>query len=105
MQIQETQNVTGKDRTLDGINDGLTPEGLSEPSLSKSKRPTATENQDPLFLFTCQVEWHYQRNLRAYQALVAGLDDSDKRIRAIAETMLHRSSPRPQKEGRSVCRK
>jgi hypothetical protein len=51
------------------------------------------------------VEWHHQRNLRAYQALVAGLDASDKRIRAIAETMLHRCSPRPQRDGRGVYRK
>jgi hypothetical protein len=69
------------------------------------KRFTTVGNQDPLFLFACHVEWHRQQDLRAYQALVAGLDDSDKRIRAIAEMMLHRCSPRPQKEGGGVYRK
>jgi hypothetical protein len=105
MRTQGKQNVTRKEGTLGGISDGLTRVDLLEPSLSESKRSTAAGDQDPLFLFACHVEWHQQRNLRAYQALLAGLDASDKRIRAIAETMLHRSSPRPQREGRGVYRK
>jgi hypothetical protein len=53
---------------------------------------------DPVFLFACQLEWRNRRNFGAYQALVAALDDSEKRIRAVAEMLLHRSSPRPQRE-------
>lgn len=105
MQTEGKQDATRKDGSLDGMSDALIREGLSEPSLSKSKRSIAAGDQDPLFLFACHLGWHRQRNLKAYQALVAGLDDSDKRIRAIAETMLHRCSPRPQGRGRGVYRK
>jgi hypothetical protein len=102
MQIQGKRDVTRKDENLGGISDGLTREGLSEPSLSKSKRSSTAGNQDSLFLFACHLEWHHQRNLRAYQALVAALDDSDKRIRVVAELLLQRGSPRPQGESRGV---
>lgn len=63
-----------------------------------SGQTTIAESHDPLFLFACQLEWRDRRNLGAYQALVAALDDSEKRIRAVAEMLLHRSSPRPQRE-------
>jgi hypothetical protein len=46
------------------------------------------------------MEWHRWRNLGAYQALVAASNDSDKKIRVIAEMMLHGYSPRPQRESR-----
>jgi hypothetical protein len=105
MQIHGNQDVTRKEGSWRGISDGLTHVDLLEPSLSESKRSTMAGDQDPLFLFACHLEWYHQRSLRAYQALLAGLDASDKRIRAIAETMLHRSSPRPQREGHGVYRK
>jgi len=100
MQTQGKQAVTRKVGGLGGISDRLARAGLSE--LSLTRRSSTTGNQDPLFLFACYVEWHRQRNLRAYEALVAGLDDSDKGIRAIAEMMLHRGSPRPPREGRGA---
>jgi hypothetical protein len=55
--------------------------------------------RDPLYLFACHVLWHRERNLKAYQELVAALDDCDPKIRAVAEDLLPRASPRP------VCRK
>jgi len=61
--------------------------------------------QDPLYLFACHLEWHHWRKLGAYHALVAALDDSDQRIRVIAEMFLHRSSPRPQRRSRGVYSK
>ena len=103
MQTQGMQEVTREHGRSAGTSDRLASTGFPEPPLSK--RSATAGNQDPLFLFACHVEWHHQRNLRAYQSLVAGLDASDKRIRAIAETMLHRCSPRPQREGRGVYRK
>jgi hypothetical protein len=103
MQTQGKQEVTRKNGSSTGTSDRLARTEFPEPWISK--RSVTAGNQDPLFLFACHVEWHHQRNLRAYQALVAGLDDCDKRIRAIAETMLHRGSPRPQREGRSAYRK
>jgi hypothetical protein len=76
---------------------------LSEHSLLQPS--TIAGTKDPLYLFACHLEWHRRRNLGAYQALVAALDDSEKRIRKIAEMLLHRSSPRPQRESRSVLSK
>jgi hypothetical protein len=59
-------------------------------------------NPDALYLFACHLEWHHRRSLGAYQALVAALDDSENGIREIAELLLHRISPRPQREKRGV---
>jgi hypothetical protein len=56
--------------------------------------------RDPLYLFACYLEWRDKHNVEAYQDLVAALDDTDKRIRAVAETLLHRPSPRPQRGGK-----
>jgi len=72
---------------------------LSERSLLEPS--TIAGIHDPLYLFACQLDWQHRRNLAAYQGLSA-LDDSDQRIRATAEMMLHRSSPRPQRESRGV---
>jgi hypothetical protein len=100
MQTQGKQALTRKVGLLGGSSDRLARKGLSEPSLTR--RSSTTGNLDPLFLFACHVKWSRQRNLRAYEALVAGLDDSDRGIRAIAEMMLHRGSPRPPREGRGA---
>lgn len=54
------------------------------------------EARDPLYLFACHLEWRDKRNLAAYQQLLAALDDPDNGIRAVAQDLLHRSSPRPQ---------
>ncbi len=56
------------------------------------------ERRDPLYLFACHLEWRDKRNIEAYQELVAALDDCNQEIRAVAEKLLHRSSPRPQPE-------
>lgn len=65
-----------------------------------SKESDITGTYDPLYLFACQLEWHRGQNLAAYQELVAALDDSDDRVREVAEMLLRRSSPRPQTEER-----
>jgi hypothetical protein len=93
MRTERKKEATRKVGSLDGISDRLARKGLSERSLTRGS--SASGNPDPLFLFACHVEWHHQRKLGAYQALVAGLDASDRGIRAIAEVMLHRCSPRP----------
>jgi hypothetical protein len=51
--------------------------------------------RDPLYLFTCHLEWHRRQNVAAYEELLAALDDSDEKIRIVAEVLLQRSSPRP----------
>src|SRR5258708_2480778 len=74
---------------------GVSKRSLSEPSIIEG-------SHDPLYLFVCHLEWHHRQNLSAYQTLVSALDDSDHRIREIAELLLHRGSPRPQRESRGV---
>ena len=54
-------------------------------------------HRDVLHLFACHSEWRTRRNLAAYQELLAALDDHDSDIRRLAESLLHRSSPRPQR--------
>ena len=85
---------------MGAVSSGLAYTWLSEQSLSEAF--TIAGTQDPLYLFACHLEWHSWRNLGAYQALVAALDDSDQRIRVIGEILLHRRSPRPQRKSRSV---
>jgi len=53
-------------------------------------------HRDPYYLFACHLEWRSNRNLNAYQQLVAALDDCDEQIRSIAQDLLQRCSPRPQ---------
>ena len=55
------------------------------------------EHRDALYLFACHLEWRIRRNLAAYQELVAALDDQDGDVRTLAESLLHRSSPRPER--------
>lgn len=51
--------------------------------------------RDALYLFLCHLEWHNWANLGAYKELVAALDDQEPDIRQVAESLLHRRSPRP----------
>ena len=53
------------------------------------------EHRDSLYLFACHVAWRDRGSVSAYQELVAALDDCSQETRAVAETLLHRSSPRP----------
>jgi hypothetical protein len=78
---------------MGAVRSGLACTWLSEQSLSEA--PTITGTQDPLYLFACHLEWHLWRNPAAYQALVAALDDSENRIREIAEMLLGCGPPRP----------
>ena len=52
------------------------------------------KERDSLFLFFCEMQCHEKHDLYAYQELVADLDDANEDIRALAEDLLHRSSPR-----------
>jgi len=60
----------------------------SEESLKLAPR------RDPLYLFACYLEWQNEANLRAFQELLAGLDDPHEDTRIIAESFLGRPSPR-----------
>ena len=54
------------------------------------------------YLSACHLEWRTKRNLAAYRELLAALDDHDGDIRGLAESLLHRSSPRPKRTARGV---
>ena len=73
-----------------------------------SKRNASTDmsekigHRDALYLFACHLEWRTKRNLAAYQELLAALDDHDGDIRRLAECLLHRSSPRPERTATGI---
>ena len=96
-QVMRTEGKQGVAREdgLNAVTSGLERTGLPEHS-------STVRHRDPLYLFACHLEWSHRRNLGAHQELVAALDDSDQAIRALAEMMLHRSSPRPQRERRGT---
>ena len=64
------------------------------------KESNACTKRDPLYLFACHLEWRQAGSVAAYQELISALDDANPAIRAVAENLLHRSSPRPNE---SVC--
>ena len=74
--------------------------GLARAGLPDHSNPVG--HRDLLYLFACHVEWSHRQSLGAHQELVAALDDSDQAIRAMAEMMLHRYSPRPRRERRGT---
>jgi hypothetical protein len=59
-------------------------------------------HRDVLFLFACHLEWHTKQNLGAHQELLAALDDRDRDIRHLAESLLHRISPKPARTATDV---
>jgi hypothetical protein len=63
---------------------------------------TKIGHRDALYLFACHLEWFTKRNLAAYQELLAALDDHDRDIRSLTESLLHRNSPGPERTATSV---
>ena len=59
-------------------------------------------HRNPVHLLECHLEWRNRGRLDAYQELVAALDDCDEEARTVAETLLHRPSPRRQLRRKSV---
>ena len=63
-----------------------------------AERPTqvfrSRRHRNPVYLLDCYLEWCNSRTVAAYQQLVAALDDCDEETRTVAETLLHRCSPR-----------
>ncbi len=60
------------------------------------------KSRDPLYLFVCHLEWRCNKDVKAYQELIAALDDPDQAIRKLAEMLLHRPSPRPPSQRTSL---
>jgi hypothetical protein len=89
MRSEGKQDVYRESKSLGSVTIGLAPWVIGT-NHHRWKPP-------PLYLFVCHVEWHQRRKLEAYQDLVAAFDDSDRRIRTVAEMTLHRSSPRPRR--------
>lgn len=59
------------------------------------EKGTTAQRRNASYLFACHLAWRDRRDVEAYQKLVAALDDCNREIRAVAEMLLHRSSPRP----------
>ena len=77
--------------------DAITATGnVSRPEGSAQFQPDATLARDPLYIFLCCALWRSEGSLKAYQEVVAALDDSNPDIRVLAGDLLHRPSPRPQ---------
>src|ERR1700675_276309 len=100
MRTEGKEDVAREDGGLNAVTSGLVRTGSSEPGLPRHS--STAGHRDPLYLFVCHVEWSHRQSLGAHQELVAALDDSDRAIRDIAEVMLHRYSPRPQRERRGT---
>jgi hypothetical protein len=95
MRTEGKQDVDREEESLNAAASGLARTGLPDHS-------NAVGHRDLLYLFACHVEWSHRQSLGAHQELVAALDDSDQAIRAMAEMMLHRYSPRPRRERRGT---
>jgi hypothetical protein len=54
----------------------------------------AASGRDPLYLFTCHLEWRNHKNVRAFEELLAALDDPNEEVVLVAESLLGRRSPR-----------
>ena len=100
MRTEGKQDVAREEGSLNAVGSGLVRTGSPEPGLPEYS--AAVGHRDPLYLFVCHVEWSHRQSLGAHQELVAALDDPDQGIRAIAEMMLHRYSPRPQRGRRGT---
>ena len=57
-------------------------------------RPESAATPDPLYLFACHLEWQKERNRRAFEELLAALDDPNEEVRLVAEYFLDQPSPR-----------
>jgi hypothetical protein len=95
MRTEGKQDVDREEESLNAAASGLGRTGFPD-------HPNTVGHRDLLYLFACHVEWSHRQSLGAHQELVAALDDSDQAIRAMAEIMLHRYSPRPRKERRGT---
>ncbi len=92
MSTMSDGEVTAKARQRQPLADGTPAAAMIE---ARHPRTSVGVRRDPLYLFACHLEWRDRRNIKAYQELVAALDDPDEEVRAVAESLLHRSSPRP----------
>ena len=95
MRTEAKQDAVREEEGLNLAASGLARTGLPD-------HPNIVGHRDLLYLFACHVEWSHRQSLGAHQELVAALDDSDQAIRAMAEMMLHRNSPRPRRERRGT---
>lgn len=68
------------------------------PQRCEKRKPTRV--RDSLFLFLCHLDWKDRGDLKAYEELVAALDDANQEIRLVAEQLLNRASPRRREDPR-----
>jgi len=96
----EKEHEPGKRTQLD--NNYLPVESACSNRIALTDMSEKIGHRDALYLFACHLEWLTKRNLAAYQELLAALDDHDGDIRRLAEYLLHRSSPRPERTATGI---
>ena len=57
-----------------------------------------------VYLFACHVQWNNHADLKAYQVLSTALDSNDEQVRKVAESLLHRKSPRPKSSAEYIVK-
>jgi hypothetical protein len=82
---------------MESANNYLPVESACDKRIDLTNMSEKIRHRDALYLFACHLEWHTQRNLAAYHELIAALDDQDGDTRRLAESLLQRSSPRPER--------
>jgi hypothetical protein len=78
--------------------DAFEKEGVSLATVASDWSESTVAARDPLYLFACHLEWRRTRNVRAYEELVAALDDPVEGVRTVAAHLLsNRPSPYPKR--------
>ena len=83
-------------------NDCLAVESVCSNGIAVTDMSKKVGHRDASYLFACHLEWHTKRNVAAYRELLAALDDHDADIRRLAESLLHRRSPRPKRTAKAI---
>jgi hypothetical protein len=83
-------------------NNYLPVESVRSNRITLTEMPEKIGHRDASYLSACHLEWRTKRNLPAYQELLAALDDHDRDIRRLAESLLQRSSPRPERTATGI---
>lgn len=83
--------------------DGLGAAELPSVAVKSVNTERATALRDPLYLFACHLEWRNRRDVKAYEELVAALDDPNEISRSVAAHLLsRRDSPCPEQRERQA---
>ena len=76
----------------------MQPTTVMEAEVDKQRCKAGDDGRpDAVNLFAGHVQWRDYADLKAYQVLLTALDSNDEEVRKIAEALLRRKSPRPER--------